>query len=421
MHNYLQKIHSIIFYIFVFMLPWQCLWLWREIFFNSEKWQYGTIGIYISDIVLIFWLFLSIYLYKNLIVKYFSKKQKLLFLPFLIIFWTFLSILWADDKLLAFYFALKLSFAFDLFFLIKILPLKIRSIGFAFILSAFIQSIIGFYQFIWQTTFAQKFLGLQLHHIWQGGTAIINSPDGRWLRSYGAMPHPNIFAGLLLIALLLAIYLYISTARNKLFVRLFLLFSIILFTTNVLFTFSRTIWLLLFISIITILIKINSVQRKKIIAPLSLIVVTIIFIISTYQNLFFSRLVQDTSFSHNSVNERSLYIQQAKKIILQKPLLGVGGGNYTLIVYKKDFSIYPIWYYQPVHNVFLLILAELGIVGLILFLLFLIQTLMKTSPQLRFLLVILYFLFFFDHWLWTSHFGLFLLFLILGMLSRKKI
>jgi hypothetical protein len=125
MKKYLQNLHQYSLYIFIFLLPWHVIYIIREVFYVTEKWQYGTIGIYVSDVTLITWIVLSIYLYKEHILKYILKQQLLLLLGLLLSLWSFTSIAWADDPALAFYFALKLSFALDLFFLIQIMPINI--------------------------------------------------------------------------------------------------------------------------------------------------------------------------------------------------------------------------------------------------------------------------------------------------------
>ena len=68
--------------------------------------------------------------------------------------------------------------------------------------------------------------------------------------------------------------------------------------------------------------------------------------------------------------ERGLYLSISERIIADNPIIGVGTGQFIMTT-ERLFSNLEIWQYQPVHNVFLLIWSEWGIVGLVLFILFL--------------------------------------------------
>ncbi|XLQ20711.1 MAG: O-antigen ligase family protein [Candidatus Moraniibacteriota bacterium] len=427
----LHKINNYLFYTFIFLIPWHTIYIVREVFYGSEKWQYGTIGIYLSDISLFLWIILSIYLYKDKIFEYITQNQKLIILAIILSLWSFLSIFWATDKMLAFYFALKLSIIIDLFFLIQIVPLKIKTISIILIISAFLQSILGLLQFITQQTFSQKFLGLNTYDVWHGGTAIINTDTERWLRIYGGFPHPNIFAGFMLCALLVSLYLYLEEKQNLYKFILLLISSF--FTANILLTFSRTIWITTLLCIFFIIIYIykNKKYKLKQVLPFSLVTAsTIILLFVFYQSIFSIRTSQDSTLTHNSITDRTLYINQSKNLFQESPLLGTGVGNYTNTLHTLSQNTNPIWQTQPVHNVYLLIISELGLIGIIIFTSFIFYILYNiylqrkniNLSQFMFILLFISFLFIslFDHWPWTSHFGL-LSFFILAGLSLKKI
>ncbi|GIV97408.1 MAG: hypothetical protein KatS3mg057_2065 [Herpetosiphonaceae bacterium] len=60
-----------------------------------------------------------------------------------------------------------------------------------------------------------------------------------------------------------------------------------------------------------------------------------------------------------SINERGALIAVALQTIADHPLVGVGAGNFPLVVEAVNAPAFP----QPVHNVLLLLAAELGILG----------------------------------------------------------
>jgi O-antigen ligase len=106
-------------------------------------------------------------------------------------------------------------------------------------------------------------------------------------------------------------------------------------------------------------------------------------------------------------------------------------GNYTLAIYQKYNSTWPGYYYQPVHNIYLLILAELGVFGILFFSLILILifwpvwrrlkswrdvlTLKLEKIILFFSLLVILFISLFDHYFWTIYFGLMIFWLVLGL------
>lgn len=76
--------------------------------------------------------------------------------------------------------------------------------------------------------------------------------------------------------------------------------------------------------------------------------------------------------------ERGRYIKGAINILLTHPFFGVGIGRYTNAV-QSLYPNHPAWSYQPVHNIYLLILVELGIVGVSAFIALLYYTLKKKT------------------------------------------
>jgi O-antigen ligase len=64
-----------------------------------------------------------------------------------------------------------------------------------------------------------------------------------------------------------------------------------------------------------------------------------------------------------SVEERSSLTAAARALIRERPLLGVGLGNFSVALYRIPLGISTWKTYQPVHNVVLLSAAELGLLG----------------------------------------------------------
>ena len=127
-----------------------------------------------------------------------------------------------------------------------------------------------------------------------------------------------------------------------------------------------------------------------------------------------------TRLEQKSIDERELYLTQSKKVIAQNPFIGTGAGNYILEL-QKIIPGQPSWYYQPVHNYWLLTWAELGIVGLIAIILFWLAIFKAGLKDGLWPIVLALGVFsLFDHWLWTQNLGIFIFFLIAGLLIKQK-
>lgn len=85
--------------------------------------------------------------------------------------------------------------------------------------------------------------------------------------------------------------------------------------------------------------------------------------------LIFIIIKPDTySFFLKSLQERELYLNVSRGTFLSHPFIGVGAGQFITNM-AKNYSL-DYWQYQPVHNVFLLVLNEFGIFMMLGFLYF---------------------------------------------------
>lgn len=150
-----NKLTEYCFLIFLFLLPFQTVFLLREPFIDGEKWQYGTIGIYAVDILLLFLLVMwsagRCSEWRTRIPDILSQKTVVLLALFVL--WAGLSVFWATDSLLAFSFFLKLLLAAGLFlFLRSWNELSLRKVVFVLLAAGVLQSGIGITQFLTQET-----------------------------------------------------------------------------------------------------------------------------------------------------------------------------------------------------------------------------------------------------------------------------
>ncbi len=242
-----------------------------------------------------------------------------------------------------------------------------------FVAGAVAQSVLGIYQFMTQSTFSFKWLGLVSHPLLETGTSVIQSPEvGRWLRAYGAFPHPNIFGGYLIVGLICTalVFLFFEKKKHTLIVTACWILQLM----ALFFTFSRSAWLSALILLFVLFVFGVCVQKKYGLLNFKkksflLIIISLILIpgmIYVYFPLIQTRAQVQSFHEVRSVEERKSALEQGLGIFFQHPFFGVGSGNYTVAL-KEGNPQAPGHAIQPVHNVFLLFLCELGIVGLLIF------------------------------------------------------
>ena len=499
-------------YLFVFFLPIQTRWIIK--YGESE---YGTISLYGTDILLIILIVLfavlkfqisnSKYQIPNTITHCHCEEpeksvanegrrsnpvngavcvgitspavrndSKLLF-P---IFWfliiglelmIFISVFFAADKLIAVYKYAIFLLGIGLFWLIVNANYNKIKLVYCFLAGIFLQSCLGIWQFLAQSGFACKWLGMAEHDASVLGTSVIetiSSADGigeRWLRAYGGMDHPNVLGGLLTVGLLITISLIVefNKCKTEKFVICNLKFGenvkkesdfnntqfrkkesqitnyqlpitsifYLLLITCLFFTFSRGAWLGLVIGVLIMLaamvIKKDLLGQKKLLQIILASSVLIFVLFSQFQDLVLTRLSNDTRLEVKSNSERIELYKDSWELIKDNWLFGVGIGNYTLeIGNRKSEILDDNVFIQPVHNVFLLIWAEIGIFGLLFFILIplciMYNLLFKNNLRSKNLILSVSLLaaistmFMIDHWWWSLHFGVLLFWLVMGLL-----
>jgi len=168
----------------------------------------------------------------------------------------------------------------------------------------------------------------------------------------------------------------------------------------------------------------------------------IILLFSIITLLFFIIKPDIGSLFLKSLNERSFYLNVSRGTFAENPFFGIGAGQF--VPNLQNVRNLEMWQFQPVHNVFLLILNECGIFILFAFLFFLYKmfhvehytghawniVLSKRSAfdnlniesLLRMVLLAFIFIMFFDHYLWDIQQGQTMLWAILGLIvaSRRK-
>jgi O-antigen ligase len=349
-----------------------------------------------------------------------------------------IGIPFAVDPLYAGYQVLRLTLLLALYLLLVNAPLTYGAIAWPLAAGMALQAIVAGPQFVLGRSLGLKRLGeVVVDAAWPGASVVMVGEE-RWLRVYGFAQHPNLLAGCLMAMLLVVIGYYLMRRGWK---RLPLLVALGLGFTAFLLTFSRAAWLGALLgggAMLALLLwsryrgqwTPNWPTLGLVAAVLSLIVVGFVAVNWPLLQPRLGITAQGTEI--RSVEARAMQVPAAWALIKMRPMLGVGLGNYPTALYwlvRDMVAAYPV--YQPVYNVILLVTAELGVLGGLLWLglislpwlnLWRFRRQVRITPWwagLSGALLALTAVSFFDFYVWTSHQGRLMLWLVLGLWARE--
>lgn len=310
-----------------------------------------------------------------------AKRDLFLFMGF--IFLAGLSLLWAREPL----WTLR-----KVFFLISFLPLwfllsdifvrrgavAVRDVASGFFFGAVASALVALLQFFSQFVFSlERVLDFWLSRIYPiflgeafaqsvaiHPSLLVNIAGKTILRAVGAFPDPHVAAFYFGMAIPFGVWLGMTAVPTKR--AIFFLGTGILFLAD-LCTFSRGGYVGLFAMLIFFgafafshMRERISFRQKKKVALVVMIILLFSLLIAPVRN----RLMDTLSVAEGSNRARIALWGEAIFHIKERPLLGYGLGNYPLQVKPSTEYREPIY----IHNIYLDIWAELGIVGLMLFL-----------------------------------------------------
>jgi len=413
-------IHQILFFLFTLTIPIQ-----TRIIFNSDQAYIGqyfsyyqAFFLYFSDILLIATIvsWLAFDFPANVLQKR-SFRLILAFLALLLVslfhvkrlaLGLYAAFKWLELWLLTLYISetFKTKRQFELLF------------GTLFFLGT-AEAILGIIQFHVQHSLGLTIIGEYIAPLGTLGLATVQHGSEKLIRAYGTMPHPNILAGFLLISLICGFY-FVSreTRTNKWLAGLMLM----LLYFGIFFTFSRLVWFLALVATVGFIVFSYYKEKKLLFIPLFALLISGSTIFAAYGSLAAGWAIELPD--SQSITLRETFNGRGLSLIQAYPLLGVGPGNY-LEALKEKYPNLAAWEYQPPHNIFILLAAELGILGASLFVIILFEIfkpLLNISNQLLSFLVftasfLLLIVGLFDHYLITIQQGSLVFFSVLGMLA----
>jgi O-antigen ligase len=429
--NNLKKVLEWGIYVIIFCLPWQTRLILKAGELNNGFWEYGTLSLYGIDILITIFVLLGLeYFAKFVFEKTDFKKSYWIFSLPVFCLWIWIVSFSGVDKLFALYWSVRFFLLLSLGLVVSITKPKLKNVALAFLATGIIQAGLAIWQFVSQQVANCKWLGMAGQQGMDLGASVIEIADERWLRAYGSFSHPNILAGFLVIVILMTTYLatnYKNPCKIKRYYfnpGWFNFFIPILFIALTL-TFCRSAFIALVIALIVLGIfiwvknrqELHDFKKTGLVLMTCVIVFGIIF--SSFANQRFSL---EARLEKKSIDQRQDQLVVSAELIQQKPIVGYGVGNFTSAWQKLNSSL-ASWDYQPVHNFWLLVLTELGLVGLGLLLLVLFGKVFQKRKIINrqqifklVLLIAILILSLFDHYLWSFNAGLILWWLIWGLL-----
>ncbi len=465
----MNKLEKLLFYLFVFALPFQTriiLKVWTaNPAVNFNEWT--SAFLYGTDILILLLFILGAKRIFNRIRK--TSLADFFLLAFFLV--SASSVLGAENKTLGLYRLVKILEFIALYYytnaslnVIFNFPEAVKAI----LISGTFQSVIAVLQSLFQKSLGLKLLGESFLRTNLNAVAVVPAVGTKFLRAYGTLPHPNLLAAWLFLAIFAFYFWYLSSpSRDCRFVETsrarycqrsllglvpnifsdlqsktsaisapgrWLVLSVYpLILTAFLFTFSRTIvglWILgLILRLIFVAAKRKSYQlslifKKRLYFLVTISVVTVLVFSFFYWPQVKSRISLSTD--DLAVSERIFYNKMASQTALSNPFLGVGLGNFVWHT-LKTFHLDKPYLYQPAHNIYILIASESGFVGLGLFLLFVFyltysfvaKTGLRALHHLSLFIVFISVLSIglFDHFFWTLQQGQIIFWMFLGLVS----
>lgn len=365
-----EKISKVLLFLLLCLIPTQ---LGKHFWFEWSlilgiRIDYLSPTLYLLDLI---WLGLFGLETLNYIPKLFqtnSKKQTKIFKTLLVLVFILMNILVAQNKWVAIYKWLRVgqliwfgNYVFrnkDLVerILIKILPIWIIVESLLSISQiAKGGSLNGFWWWLGERSFDFNTIGIAQMSVANNGL----------IRAYGTFSHPNSLAGFLLVSLVLWVkfkdkFLNFKLKKTNTFWWVVTWLGVI----GVILTGSRTVWVLSLVSVLWLLWgSFKTIKNKGKILFLILGLLFLVYKIIDYNYPIGNFL---GGWDENGMLKRGQLNLASIEMIKKSPFFGVGLNNFLVNLpdYQKNNQIF---WFQPVHNIGLLLLSEIGILGLLVF------------------------------------------------------
>lgn len=411
----LNKLEKFFYFLLLLFLPTQLgLHFWPNFsYIQAIRIDYLSPTLFFTDILtaLLFFVFILRNLEK-------FKKLFLFFLrkyPFYLIFLSYLFLILPFSKnfpLSAFGLLKFIEFSFIAFYTAFNFN-KYKKIFFLpFLIGIFFESALAIFETLNQGSingifyfFGERFFNSQTPNIANadiGGKLI--------LRPYGTFSHPNVLSAYLLFSSIIVL----STIKTKVGkMDLLIILSIIISEIALIISLSRISLFLysFFIPLISFMI----IKYKKNIKEGILFFVLSITPLLIAFSLYTQRVLE---VSGESLIKRLDIIKPTFLMISGSPIFGVGLNNFLPEI-TKYYHPRVFFDIQPVHNIYLLVISEIGLIGFFFFASFIIMLLLRAKKISLIVLLAILIGGFFDHFYLTLQQGQLMFAVVMGIVWAK--
>lgn len=262
---------------------------------------------------------------------------------------------WAINRQLALYTALRWLLALAVFIAWQVMEIDTRELTRVFIIGLALQAVIGILQVINRGP-----LGLPAEmalSIDRPRAAVLWLSDAAWLRAYGMTFHPNVLGGFLVVGLILGLQELKHWWGRILWW---------LMAAGLVVTFSRSAWLAAALIILPLSVwlyrQIPDLRKSLLITFGALAVIGAIGAALLAAPILSRFEVFASASEYTSISARGELLTLALQAVRQHPLTGIGAGNFPLLALQSNVHDAA----HSVHNVALLLGAEIGAVGIVL-------------------------------------------------------
>jgi O-antigen ligase len=321
----------------------------------------------------------------------------------------------------------------------------IRRFGLPWLLTAFVvggvvQAGIAVGQLIHQADIGLRILGESVLRPSMTGIASFYTFAGeKLIRAYGTTPHPNVLAMYLALSLSAWWGLYIVRIKTmRLFHRWIFIVAYAVMFWGFFATFSRTVivlWVCMMMVLVVVSVVSQKIRRhvwtevmKRWIYGAMLFSVALAALFAwVYWDAVFARMA--ITGNEEAVTLRLYYNEQALNTGSGMHWTGIGIGNFaSWLMVHAPFA--PRYLYQPAHNLYLLVYAEMGILGMgacagvlgvVFFMLF--RQWQKEKMRVWYISAVLGLVLMvalFDHFFWTLQQGRLMLWVVVGVIVGQS-
>lgn len=435
---------------FFVILPWQTRWIYRTSPIHPDA-EWGRLSLYASEIlfgVLLIWALVLVILRPTNRPKdpvhtmvtmvpldssgrHTSVLRMTIVGVFVVLLYGVVRSWFAADPVIGFQHTWWLLEAVLIIIFLRTGWFPWRAAMAGFFIGLSLAAALGIYQAAGQYAPGNKWLGLAEHRPEWGGSSVVENADGRFLRAYGSLPHPNILGGYMVLGLLLVIMStpfvilsedrrmsaraegsnpigirFLDSARLRLaplgmtVVELGVL--TVLFSVTIALSFSRSAWIAWAVGLAVAL----AIRKRAVLTHVALSVLTMAVVLVALWPITVTRFDRTARLEARAIEERVVSIADGIAAWKQTPWFGVGPAQYM-----NTFSIqHPNtlwWQLAPPHNAFVALLVEYGVVGaflVVVTVLLFLRSLKKYSTIVWLLPLVVLSLF--DHYLWSFYSGL---------------